>query len=380
MQQNTRPDSRGFVARASIEAISPYIAGKPIEETAREYGLDVKDIVKLASNENPLGMPQSAVDAALAAPTGANPFPDGNERLFRDAVARRHGVSPDWVIAGNGSDEILSLAARLVLAPGLRCIYSQYSFSVYELSAQECGAECVEVPARDFAVDLEGILAAADSSARLIYITNPNKPTGYAPNPEAVEDFMNRVPGEVLVVLDEAYADFLPEALQFDSIELVRRHPNLMVTRTFSKAYGLAGLRAGYGVAHTPVIEMMNRIRPPFNMNLIAQAAAAASLEDREFLARVRAVNREGLERLKAFFEARGVNYLKSCANFMLVQTGPQTAELYTELLRRGVIVRPVKSYGLDDWMRISVGTARELDRFFKAYDEARAALDARAS
>ena len=365
----------GFVAKSAIEAISPYVAGKPIEETAREYGLDVHDIVKLASNENPLGMPESAVKAALAAAAGANRYPDGNARLFREAVARHHGVEADWVIAGNGSDEILSLAARLVLTPQTRCVYSQYSFSVYELSAQENGAECFEVPAIDFAVDLEGILAAIDEKTRLVFITNPNNPTGYALTREQVESFMARVPRECMVVFDEAYADFLPESLQFDSIDLVRRHPNMMVTRTFSKAYGLAGLRAGYGVAHPDMIEMMNRIRPPFNMNLIAQAAAAACLEDKEFLARVRRVNFEGLAALEAFFDARGVHYLKSCANFILAQTGEKTAELYTELLKRGVIVRPVKSYGLPDWMRISVGTERELARFFAAYDESVKAL-----
>lgn len=377
-EANTENTTRGFVAKRSIEAISPYVAGKPIEETAREYGLDVNTIVKLASNENPLGMPESAVKAALAAASGANRYPDGNARMFRAAVARHHGVTSDWVIAGNGSDEILSLAARLVLTPGTRCVYSQYSFSVYELSAEENGAECVEVPAKDFAVDLEAMLAAIDEKTRLVFITNPNNPTGYALTKEQVESFMDRVPETCVVVFDEAYVDFLPAELQFDSIELVRRHPNMMVTRTFSKAYGLAGLRAGYGIAQPAMIEMMNRIRPPFNMNLIAQAAACACLEDKEFLARVTRVNREGLEALEAFFDERGVHYLKSCANFILVQTGPKTAELYTELLKRGVIVRPVKSYGLADWMRISVGTAEELKRFFAAYDESAAVLAAK--
>ena len=345
--------TKGFVAKNCIEAISPYAAGKPIEETAREYGLEVDKIVKLASNENPLGMPQSALKAALAAAASGNRYPDGNARLFRQAVARHHNLSEDWVIAGNGSDEILELAARLVLAPGLRCVYSQYSFSVYELSAQENGAQCVEVPAKDFAVDLEAMLAAVDCDTRLVFITNPNNPTGFALSKNEVEDFMAKVPETCLVVFDEAYCDFLPPELRFDSVELVRRYPNMMVTRTFSKAYGLAGLRAGYGIAHPEMIEMLNRIRPPFNMNLMAQAA----------------------EMLESFFKERGIRFLKSCANFILVQTGPRTAELYTELLKRGVIVRPVKSYGLPDWMRISVGTEEELKRFFSAYDESVKAL-----
>ena len=367
--------TKGFVAKNCIEAISPYAAGKPIEETARDYGLDVDKIVKLASNENPLGMPESALKAALAAAASGNRYPDGNARIFRQAVARHHNLTEDWVIAGNGSDEILELAARLVLAPGLSCVYSQYSFSVYELSAQENGAQCVEVPALEFAVDLDAMLEAVDEKTRLVFITNPNNPTGLALTKSEVEGFMQKLPETCLVVFDEAYCDFLPPQLRFDSIELVRRYPNMMVTRTFSKAYGLAGLRAGYGIAHPEMIEMLNRIRPPFNMNLMAQAAAAACLEDQAFVSRVYEVNRAGLAMLEAFFENRGVRFLKSCANFILVQTGPRTAELYTELLKRGVIVRPVKSYGLPDWMRISVGTEQELKRFFFFFDESVRAL-----
>ena len=358
--------TKGFVAKNCIEAISPYAAGKPIEETAREYGLEVDKIVKLASNENPLGMPQSALKAALAAAASGNRYPDGNARLFRQAVARHHNLSEDWVIAGNGSDEILELAARLVLAPGLRCVYSQYSFSVYELSAQENGAQCVEVPAKDFAVDLEAMLAAVDCDTRLVFITNPNNPTGFALSKNEVSTMLRRVAiqaGSVILLAADALLHFH------------QKFPNLLVTRTFSKAYGLAGLRAGYGIAHPEMIEMLNRIRPPFNMNLMAQAAAAACLEDQAFVSRVYEVNRKGLEMLESFFKERGIRFLKSCANFILVQTGPRTAELYTELLKRGVIVRPVKSYGLPDWMRISVGTEEELKRFFAAYDESAKAL-----
>ena len=297
---------QGFVARKALEAISPYVAGKPIEETAREYGLDPARIVKLASNENPLGMSPKAKNAAMKALVNGTRYPDGAAQVVREAAAVFAGVSPDEVIVGNGSDEILGLIARTVLAPGDRCVYSQYSFSVYELSAQECAAECVEVPAKDFHVDLDGLLAAADVNTRLIYITNPNNPTGLPLEPAALLHFLERIPEKCVVVLDEAYTDFMDEKLRTDSFAWVKKFPNLLVTRTFSKAYGLAGLRAGFGVANKELIEMMNRIRPPFNMNSAAQAAAVAALEDQAFLKTVVDSNTKERARLAAFFNELG--------------------------------------------------------------------------
>lgn len=226
---------QGFVARKALEAISPYVAGKPIEETARQYGLNPTCIVKLASNENPLGMSPKAQQAAMQAVTNGTRYPDGAAQVVREAAAAFAGVSPDEVIVGNGSDEILGLIARTVLSPGDRCVYSQYSFSVYELSAQECAAECVEVPTKDFQVDLEGLLAATDINTRLIYITNPNNPTGLPLDPGALLTFLERVPEKCVVVLDEAYTDFMDEKLRTPSFEWVKRFPNLLVTRTFPR-------------------------------------------------------------------------------------------------------------------------------------------------
>ena len=368
--------SQGFKAKSFIAAISPYVAGKPIEETAKEYGLDVKKVVKLASNENPLGMPESAKKAVAEAAAGLARYPDGNARVFRQAVADYLGVPSDWVIAGNGSDEILGLIARTVLAPGTRCVYSQYSFSVYELSAQENGAECCVVPAKNFAVDLDGIAAAVNDATRLIFITNPNNPTGLALTEAEIDAFLSKIPEDCVVVLDEAYCHYLPPELRTDSLKWVRRYPNVLVTRTFSKAYGLAGLRAGFAVAQPALIEMMNRIRPPFNMNLLAQAAASAAVTDEAFLEKVYAMNREGVATLENYFKTLGIEFLPTTANFLLVKTGPKTADINTELLKRGVIVRPVKSYGLPDWLRISVGTADELAVFMKAFDDVRAVLN----
>lgn len=362
---------QGFVARKALEAISPYVAGKPIKETAREYGLDPARIVKLASNENPLGMSPKAKNAAMQALVNGTRYPDGAAQVVREAAAVFAGVSPDEVIVGNGSDEILGLIARTVLAPGDRCVYSQYSFSVYELSAQECAAQCVEVPAKDFHVDLEGLLAATDVNTRLIYITNPNNPTGLPLEPAALFNFLERVPEKCVVVLDEAYTDFMNEKLRTDSFAWVKKFPNLLVTRTFSKAYGLAGLRAGFGVANKELIEMMNRIRPPFNMNSAAQAAAVAALEDQAFLKTVVDSNTKERARLAAFFNELGLDQLPSQANFIMVRVGLKAAEINEAMLRRGVILRPLKSYGLPEYMRISVGSREENDIFMKAFREA---------
>lgn len=367
--------TQGFQAKSYIERIDPYVAGKPIEETAREYGLNVADIVKLASNENPLGMPESAKKAVNDAMNGIARYPDGNAWAVRRAIAETFGVPAEWVIIGNGSDEILGLTARVVLEPGTKCVYSQYSFSVYELSAQENGAECVMVPTRNFAVDLEAMAEAVDAKTRLVFITNPNNPTGLALSAGALERFIQSVPEECLVVLDEAYVHYLPREERPDSIAWVRKHPNVLVTRTFSKAYGLAGLRAGFAIARPELIEMINRIRPPFNMNSLAQAAVCGCIGDEEFLERVYEINREGVGQLEAFFTEQNLDFVPTQANFILVRIGPQAGQLNTELLRRGVIIRPLGSYGLSEWIRVTVGTRPQNERFIQAFREAASAL-----
>lgn len=358
---------QGFRTKEWIAAISPYVGGKPIEETAREFGLRVEEIVKLASNENPLGAPESAKKAIRAALDDINRYPDGNGIVLRQKIAERIGMEPACVILGDGSDELLEIIAHMVLEPGTSCVYSRYSFAVYALAAQENGAEGREVPTKGFDIDLDGMLAAMDESTRLVFVTNPNNPTGLALSAKRLEEFLEKVSADTVVVVDEAYREFMDAEQQADSIGWVKCFPNVLVTRTFSKAYGLAGLRVGFGVAQKPMIEMMNRIRPPFNVNLLAQAAAAACVDDDAFLREVFLVNKKGRADLESFFAAQGLRYLPSNTNFILVHVGPQALSLQHELLARGIIVRPMTGYGLPEWLRISVGTPQENEKFMAA-------------
>ena len=274
-----------------VRAIAPYQPGKPISELARELGLAETDIVKLASNENPLGIgprTRAAIERALAE---LSRYPDGNGFELKQALSRRYGVDAAQIVLGNGSNDVLELAARAFLAPGRAAVYSQHAFAVYPLAMQARGARGIEVPAKDYGHDLEAMARAVDAETRVVFIANPNNPTGTLAPPEALEAFLRRIPERVLVVLDEAYNEYLPAELRADSVSWLKRHPNLVVTRTFSKVYGLAGLRVGYALAHPSVADLMNRVRQPFNVNNIALAAATAALEDIEFVARSFAEN-----------------------------------------------------------------------------------------
>ena len=359
-----------------VRAIAPYQAGKPIEELAREHGLAPESIVKLASNENPLGMPASARAAMQAAIADLGRYPDANGFALKDALSSRFGVPPQWVTLGNGSNDILELAAAALLAPGRSCVYSQYSFAVYALATQARGARAIVVPARDFGHDLPAMREAIAADTRLVYLANPNNPTGTFVPAAQIEAFLASVPADVVVVLDEAYNEYLPQEDRFDSTAWVRRFPNLLVSRTFSKAYGLAGLRVGYGLAQPQLTDLLNRVRQPFNVNSLAQAAALAALADSEFLARSDALNREGLRRLELAFSELGLPFVPSRGNFVLVKVGP-AARVYQELLKRGVIVRPVGNYGLPEWLRVSVGLPEENARFLAVLPAALAAAQA---
>ena len=359
-----------------VRAIAPYQAGKPIEELAREHGLAPESIVKLASNENPLGMPASARAAMQAAIADLGRYPDANGFALKDALSSRFGVPPQWVTLGNGSNDILELAAAALLAPGRSCVYSQYSFAVYALATQARGARAIVVPARDFGHDLPAMREAITADTRLVYLANPNNPTGTFVPAAQIEAFLASVPADVVVVLDEAYNEYLPQEDRFDSTAWVRRFPNLLVSRTFSKAYGLAGLRVGYGLAQPQLTDLLNRVRQPFNVNSLAQAAALAALADSEFLARSDALNREGLRRLESAFSELGLPFVPSRGNFVLVKVGP-AARVYQELLKRGVIVRPVGNYGLPEWLRVSVGLPEENARFLAVLPAALAAAQA---
>lgn len=356
-----------------VSAIAPYQAGKPIEELAREFGLDPASIVKLASNENPLGMSPLARQAAVDALTDSARYPDSNGFYLKKALASRYDVPAEWLILGNGSNDILEIAADAFLSPGSSAVYSQYAFTVYRLATQAAGARHIMVPAVAYGHDLDAMLAAIAPDTRMVFIANPNNPTGtFAPG-EAIERFVDAVHAahgnRVVVVLDEAYNEYLAPELRFDSVALVRRYSNLLVSRTFSKAYGLAGLRVGFAIAHPDIIGMLNRVRQPFNVSVPAQAAAIAALSDKAFLQRSFECNRDGLAQLTAGVQAMSLEFVPSYGNFLLVRVG-DAAAVNLALLKRGVIVRPVAGDGLPEWLRVSVGTEAENERFLSAMRE----------
>jgi histidinol-phosphate aminotransferase len=353
-----------------VQAIAPYVAGKPIDELAREFGLNERDIVKLASNENPLGMPASARGAIERAMLDLGRYPDANGFALKQALSQRLQVPVEWLTLGNGSNDLLEAAAAVTLAPGRSCVYSQYAFAVYALATQARGARAIVVPARDYGHDLDAILAAIGADTRLVFIANPNNPTGSFLTAKQISAFLDRVPADVVVVLDEAYNEYLAPELRFDSTHWVRRRANLIVSRTFSKAYGLAGLRVGYAIAQPALTDLLNRVRQPFNCNSVAQAAALAALADDEFLARSYQLNRDGLAQLAAGFDRLGLRHLSSHGNFVLVRVGAAD-RIYLALLRQGVIVRPVASYGLPEWLRVSVGLPSENESFLAALGKA---------
>lgn len=359
-----------LIAPPHVAAIAPYQAGKPIEELAREFGLDPKQIVKLASNENPLGMPESARLAIAAATAHLGRYPDPAGFDLKQALSTRWSVPQNWLTLGNGSNDILELVASALLEPGSSVVYAQHAFVVYRLATQARGARHLVVPAKDFGHDLPAMLEAIDHTTRVVFIANPNNPTGtYLPNAQ-LESFLEAVAQRhgtrVTVVLDEAYNEFLEPELRVDSVGLVKRYANLLVSRSFSKAYGLAGLRVGYAIAQTMLTDLMNRVRQPFNVNSLAQAAAIAALQDAEFLAKSFAVNREGKAQLQEGFAKLGLTFIPSFSNFVLVKVG-DAARVNLELLKRGVIVRPVAGDGLPEWLRVSIGLPHENQIFLDA-------------
>jgi histidinol-phosphate aminotransferase len=346
-----------------IRAIAPYVGGKPIEEVARELDLDPATIIKLASNENPRGASpkvQAAIAAALADLTR---YPDGNGFALKTALASRLHLAPEQIVLGNGSNDVLELVTQAFLRPGDHAVYSQYAFIVYPLATQARGARGIEVPAKDYGHDLDAMLAALTRNTRVVFIANPNNPTGTWLAGDVVERFIAAVPRDVIVVLDEAYNEFLDPSERTDSSAWVSQYPNLVVSHTFSKAHGLAALRVGYGVMDAAIADLLNRVRQPFNVNSLAQAAALAALDDTQYVEDSRVLNRDGRQQLEAGLRALGLHYLPSRGNFVLFEAGDAMA-VYQALLREGVIVRPVANYGLAAWLRVTVGTPRENERF----------------
>jgi histidinol-phosphate aminotransferase len=353
-----------------VRSIAPYQPGKPISELAREMGLEEKSIVKLASNENPRGIgprTRAAIEAALG---DIARYPDGNGFELKQALSRRYGVDMGAIVLGNGSNDVLELVARAFLTREDSAVYSQHAFMVYPLAVQAIGAKAIVVPARDYGNDLEAMARAVRPDTKVVFLANPNNPTGTFSPWNEVLAFLARIPPGVLVVVDEAYGEYLPPDLASPSAGWLASHPNLVVARTLSKAYGLAGLRVGYAFAHPEVAELMNRVRQPFNVNHLAMVAACAALEDHEFIAKSREVNARGLEQLGLGFGALGLQYIPSRGNFITVNVG-DAARVYERLLREGIIVRPIAGYGMPAHLRVTVGLPGHNERLLAALKRA---------
>ncbi|MDR2839535.1 MAG: histidinol-phosphate transaminase [Azonexus sp.] len=351
-----------------VRAISPYQPGKPITELAREMAIPVEKIVKLASNENPLGMSPKARQAVEKAIAGVERYPDQFDLIAK--IAARCKVEAGQVVLGNGSNDVLDLAARVFLGPGRSTVFSQHAFAVYPLASLSAGAELIVAPARHYGHDLAAMQAAIRPDTRLLWIANPNNPTGnFLPYAE-VRAFLEAAPRDVIVVLDEAYNEYLPPAARVDVAGWIRDFPNLIVCRTFSKIYGLAGLRVGYALAAPDVADLMNRVRQPFNVNNLALAAAAAALDDEAFLAASYELNCNGMAQIMAGLDDLGLEYIEPHGNFVTFKVGDGAA-VNQKLLRQGVIVRPIGGYGLPEWLRVTIGKPEENARFLEALAKA---------
>ncbi|HMP76526.1 MAG TPA: histidinol-phosphate transaminase [Kiritimatiellia bacterium] len=356
-----------FAAKPWVQALATYQPGKPIEEVARELGLgDPETILKLASNENSLGPSPLALAAMRASADRMHIYPDGDSFYLREALAAKLGVSRDEIFLGHGSNEILALLGHVYLEPGGSAVMSEMAFVVYKLVTALYQGTVIETPVKAFGHDLDAMLAAIRPDTRLVFVANPNNPTGTTLDNSALYRFLDRLPDHVVAVLDEAYIELLPPRLQPDTLRYVRGRRNVFVLRTFSKAYGLAGLRIGYAVAPPEGIALLNRVRQPFNVNAMAQAAALAALGDEAHIARTRAMVEEGLDQLSQGLAAMGVEYVPSAANFLLVKVGKGRG-YFEALLRQRVIVRPVDGYGLPEYIRVTVGTREENQRFLEA-------------
>ncbi len=365
------------LAPAHIRAIAPYQPGKPISELAREMGLAEADIVKLASNENPLGISPKARLAIADCLDDLALYPDGNGYALKVAIAARLGVDLDAIVLGNGSNDVLELVAHALLGPGTSAVFSEHAFAVYPLATQETGAIGISVPARAYGHDLAAMRAAVVDNprddTRVVFIANPNNPTGTLLGADELHGFLASLPAHVAVVLDEAYGEFLDEALRAPSVDWLAEFPNLILTRTFSKAYGLAGLRVGYALAHPEVVGLLNRVRQPFNVNSLALAGATAALDDAEFIARSKAVNDAGMVQLREGCQRLGLAHIPSYGNFICIEVGSDAAAaggVFQALLRKGVIVRPLANYGLSTFLRVSIGLPEQNARFLAALAE----------
>lgn len=352
------------LATSGVASLQPYQPGKPVEELERELGLE--NIIKLASNENPLGASPKAL-AVLKNPGDLSRYPDGNGFRLKTALAGYHAVHADQITLGNGSNEILELIARAILTPEHEVIFSEHAFAVYPLVTQAIGARAVVVPAKEWGHDVGGMLTAITQNSRLMFIANPNNPTGTWLKKAELRRLLESVPGDLIVVVDEAYFDYVQETDYPDCIKWLPDFPNLLVTRTFSKAYGLAGFRIGYGVAHRELADLLNRVRQPFNINSLALACAEAALDDRAHVQKTVSNNQAGMRYLTDAFKQMAIDYIPSAGNFVCIDLGRPARDIYNRLLHEGVIVRPIDNYGMPNHLRVTIGLEEENERFIEA-------------
>jgi histidinol-phosphate aminotransferase len=353
------------LANAGIQGLSPYQAGKPIEELQRELGLS--DIVKLASNENPLGPSTAVLDACAKAARDITRYPDANGFELKHAISAKFDLQPNQLTLGSGSNDVLDLIARVFLAPGSSAVFSQYAFIVYPIATQACGARAIVTPAKNWGNDLDAMLAAIEADTRVVFLANPNNPTGTWVGNTELTNFLRRVPEHVVVVLDEAYTEYVDKTDFPNGLSLLKEFPNLIVTRTFSKAYGLAALRVGYAASSPVLADLLNRVRAPFNVNSLGLTAAVAALGDDNYLVRSRALNLQGMQQLVEGIAAIGLPVIPSAGNFIAVEMPGDALPIYQKLLQQGVIVRPLIPYQMPRHLRISIGLAEENAKFLAA-------------
>ncbi|MGD8631808.1 MAG: histidinol-phosphate transaminase, partial [Gammaproteobacteria bacterium] len=362
------------LAAPGVRQLRPYQPGKPVAELEREYG--IRNAIKLASNENPFGPSPLAVAAAQAVLQDVSRYPEGGGHMLVQRLAEKHALPRECITLGNGSNDILDLVARVFLTPDYAAVYSEYAFAVYPIAVQAAGAQARVAPAHDgsrgpaYGHDLAGMLERVDDTTRLVFIANPNNPTGTWLAESELQDFIGSLPARVMVVVDEAYFEYVSHATYPDTSRWLERFPNLIVTRTFSKAYGLAGLRVGYALSHPAVANLLNRVRQPFNVNLVAQAAALAALDDHEHLDRSIRYNHEGMFQMLTGIARLGLGSIESAGNFLAVDTGRSAIDVYNALLREGVIVRPVANYGMPQHLRVTIGSTDENARFLAALEK----------
>ena len=351
-----------------IKSLQPYEGGRPIKEVARELKIPEKNIVKLASNENPLGISPKAKKAIEDNIDEVSRYPDGNAFYLKQAINKKFNIATGQIILGNGSNDILELVARTFLSINDEAIYSEHAFAVYSLVVKAVGAKGIEVPANNYAHDLDQFLLAINEKTRVIYIANPNNPTGTLIDKSILRSFLDNVPNNIVVVLDEAYDEYLDDELKSEAFSWIAKYENLLISRSFSKAYGLAGLRLGYGVSSVDLIEVMNRIRQPFNVNNLAQIAAVASLDDDDFITKSKNINNIGMKQITTAFSSLGIDFIRSYGNFIAFKFEDEQAAMmyYQHLLKNGIIVRSIANYKMPEFLRVSIGLESENDKFIK--------------